>query len=180
MFLEDYIDKRATRYYILRIPYSIINELHKRDFEAIKQPIDESQVNDTVDAVGFDFIRQPKVKCDYLLKQHKSQITKTVTVKIKTFRSEAMLKGASLLGNRESLAMVMVDYDYDGDIFNLDKVFYASEIENSGWVIHLPVEIIKNQTMIIYLDIYGNEYREIKSLKDFKSSSVKKNSKRKK
>jgi site-specific DNA-methyltransferase (adenine-specific)/adenine-specific DNA-methyltransferase len=91
-----------------------------------------------------------------------------------------MLKGASLLGNRESLAMVMVDYDYDGDIFNLDKVFYASEIENSGWVIHLPVEIIKNQTMIIYLDIYGNEYREIKSLKDFKSSSVKKNSKRKK
>ena len=64
MFLEDYIDKGHARYYILRIPYSIINELHNRDFEAIKQPIDESQVNDTVDAVGFDFIRPPKVVCE--------------------------------------------------------------------------------------------------------------------
>ncbi len=88
MFFEDYIDKRATRYYILRIPYSIINELHNRDFEAIKQPIDESQVNDTVDAVGFDFIRQPKVECEYLLKQHKTQTTKTAAIKIKNLRSE--------------------------------------------------------------------------------------------
>jgi site-specific DNA-methyltransferase (adenine-specific)/adenine-specific DNA-methyltransferase len=92
MFLEDYIDKGSTRYYILRIPYSIINELHNRDFEAIKQPIDESQVNDTVDAVGFDFIRQPKVECEYLLKQPKSKLTKIATIKIKTFKSEAMLK----------------------------------------------------------------------------------------
>src|SRR5690606_32944302 len=56
-FLEDYIDYDSTRYYILRIPYSIINELHTRDFEAITQPVDETRVNDTVQAVGFDFIR---------------------------------------------------------------------------------------------------------------------------
>ncbi len=174
VFLEDYIDKGSTRYYILRIPYSIINELHNRDFEAIKQPIDESQVNDTVDAVGFDFIRQPKVVCDYLLKRPKSQSIEIAVIKIKTFKSEAMLKGASQFGNRESLSMVMVDIDYDGDIFNLDKVFYASDIEKNGWEVHLPAESVKKQIMIIYLDIYGNEYREIKSIKDFKSSIKKK------
>ena len=174
MFLEDYIVKGSTHYYILRIPYSIINELHNRDFEAIKQPIDESQINDTVDAVGFDFIRQPKVACDYLLKQTKSQSIEIAVIKIKTFKSEAMLKGASQFGNRESLSMVMVDIDYDGDIFNLDKVFYASDIEKNRWEVHLPAESVKKQMMIIYLDIYGNEYREIKSIKDFKSSIKKK------
>jgi len=174
MFLEDYIDKGSTRYYILRIPYSIINELHNRDFEAIKQPIDESEVNDTVDAVGFDFIRPPKVECEYVLKRPKDQLLDIAVIKIKTFKSEAMLKGASQLGSRESLSMVMVDFDYDGEIFNLDKVYYASEIEKNGWEVHLPVESIKEQMMVIYLDIYGNEYREIKSIKDFKSSRKKK------
>jgi len=177
MFLEDYIDKGSTRYYILRIPYSIINELHNRDFEAIKQPVDESQVNDTVDAVGFDFIRSPKVNCEYLLKYPKDQSIEIAAIKIKTFKSEAMLKGASHLGNRESLSMVMVDYDYDGEIFNLDKVYYASEIEKNGWEVHLPVESVKGRMMIIYLDIYGNEYREIKSIEDFESSLKKKHSK---
>jgi len=127
-FLEDYIDKGSVRYYILRIPYSIINELHSKDFEAIKQPIDESQVNDTVDAVGFDFIRQPKVECAYSIEKPKDQLLEYAVIKIKTFKSEAMLKGASQLGNRESLSLIMVDFDYDGEIFNLDKSYYASEI----------------------------------------------------
>ena len=158
------------RYYILRIPYSIINELHNRDFEAIKQPIDESQVNDTVDAVGFDFIRQPKVKCSYSIEKPKGELLEYATIKIKTFKSEAMLKGASQLENREPLSMIMVDFSYDGDIFNLDKVYYASEIEKNSWKVFLPVEEIKKQMMIIYLDIYGNEYREIKTLEDFTDS----------
>ncbi len=166
-FLEDYIDKGSVRYYILRIPYSIINELHNKDFEAIKQPIDESQVNDTVDAVGFDFIRQPKVECGYYIEKPKDQLLEYAVIKIKTFKSEAMLKGASQLENRESLSMIMVDFDYDGGIFNLDKTFYASEIEKNGWKVFLPLENIKKQIMIIYLDIYGNEYREIKTLQDF-------------
>ena len=32
----------------------IINELHRRDFTAIRQPADEAEVNDTVESVGFD------------------------------------------------------------------------------------------------------------------------------
>lgn len=168
MFLEDYLDKGSTRYYILRIPYSIINELHNRDFEAIKQPIDETQVNDTVDAVGFDFIRPPKVECEYRIKKAARNDSDVASIKIKTFKSEAMLKGASQIANRESLSMMMVDFDYNGDTFTLQKVLYASEIEKNNWEVHLPVESFKDKIMIIYLDIYGNEYRETKTLNDFK------------
>jgi len=169
VFLEDYIDKDSTRYYILRIPYSIINELHNRDFEAIKQPVDESHINDTVDAVGFDFIRPPKVKCEYVARHPRDKLQKFAIIKIKTFKSEAMIKGTSQLGNRESLSMVMVDFDYNRKVFNLDKVYYASEIEKNGWEVHLPIESIKNQIMVVYIDIYGNEYREIKTMDCFKS-----------
>jgi len=169
-FLEDYIDKGSVRYYILRIPYSIINELHSKDFEAIKQPIDESQINDTVDAVGFDFIRQPKVECTYSIEKPEGQLQEYAVIKIKTFKSEAMLKGASQLGNRESLSMVMVDFNYNGEVFNLDKVYYASEIEKNGWKVFLLKENFKDRIMIIYLDIYGNEYREVKTLQNFADS----------
>lgn len=169
MFLEDYIDKGNTRYYVLRIPYSIINELHNKNFAAIKQPVDEIQVNDTVDAVGFDFIRPPKVVCSYCREKPKGQLYEVAAVKITTFKSEAMLKGASQLGNRESLSMVMVDYDYkNNDTFNLNEVFYAADIEKNKWEVHLTTEKFGDKIMIIYLDIYGNEYREIKTLKDFK------------
>ena len=61
-FQQDYIDLDNVRYYALRIPYSIIHELHRREFSALKQPNDEMAVNDTVDAVGFDFIQPPEVQ----------------------------------------------------------------------------------------------------------------------
>lgn len=171
-FLEDYIDKGHTRYYILRIPYSIINELHSRDFEAIIQPVDESQVNETVEAVGFDFIRLPEVECDYLVKRQEEQLLNEAIIHIRTFKSKAMAKGATQKGNLETLSMVMVDYDYDGEVFALDAVFYAAEIEKNGWEIRVPLELLGKQAMIVYMDIYGNEYREIKTLADFRPTAA--------
>ena len=171
-FLEDYIDKDRTRYYILRIPYSIINELHSRDFEAITQPVDESQVNETVEAVGFDFIRLPEVECEYRIAPRQGQMINEAVIYIKTFKSKAMVKGATQKGNRETLSMVMVDYDYDGEVFALDDVFYAADIEKNGWEVRLPLESLGKQAMIIYIDIYGNEYREIKTPADFQAADA--------
>lgn len=60
-FQQDYVTLDGVRYYALRIPYSIIHELHQREFAALKQPVDELAVNDTVDAVSFDFVRRPEL-----------------------------------------------------------------------------------------------------------------------
>lgn len=166
-FLEDYMDKGRMRYYVLRIPYSIINELHSRDFEAITQPMDESQVNETVEAVGFDFIRLPEVECEYRVKPQEGQFINEAAIPIKIFKSKAMVKGATQKGNLETLSMVMVDYDYDGEVFALDAVFYAGDIEKSDWQVRMPLESLGKQVMVIYTDIYGNEYKEIKTPADF-------------
>ena len=38
----------------------------------------------------------------------------------------------------------------------------------SGWEVRLPLESLGQQVMIIYIDIYGNDYREIKTPADFR------------
>ncbi|MFC1500565.1 DNA methyltransferase, partial [Candidatus Zixiibacteriota bacterium] len=171
-FLEDYINIGRTRYYILRIPYSIIDELHTRDFEAIIQPMDESQVNDTVEAVGFDFIRLPEVSCDYLIKPREGEFIDEATILIRAFLSKAMVKGASEQGNWDTLSMVMLDYNYNDEVFTLDASHFAAEIKQNNWEVYIPIEAMGERIMIIYMDIFGNEYWEIKNKSDFLASDI--------
>jgi len=174
-FLEDYVEKDGIKYFILRIPYSIISEIHQKGFTSIKQPTDERAVNDIMEAVGFDFIQIPKVRCEYYLKRSKGigplKLDKgklEAVIKIKTFESSTLLREAQKLKNLESLSMVMIDYDYNGKVFDLDDVFYAEDLKQQGYEIRFDPNKIKGQMMIIYCDIFGNEKREIKTLKDFK------------
>ena len=80
-FQQDYISIDGVRYYALRIPYSIINELHQREFTCLKQPSDEMAVNDTVEAVGFDFIRTPDLKFECGIRKGKGDSPGTAYIK---------------------------------------------------------------------------------------------------
>ena len=173
MFFEDYIEKGGTKYFALRIPYSIIDELHRKGFTHIKQPIREADVNDTIDAVGFDFIQIPDVECDYFIKDKKGQIeldnsNKEAVIKIRKFKSNILSKKPLKFENRETLSMVMVDYDYNGEIFDFDNVFYAEDLKKNNWEVRFDANKIDGQMMIIYIDIFGNEKREVRKNKDFR------------
>lgn len=161
-FLEDYVERGNVRYYILRIPYSIINELHNRDFENIKQPIDEKDVNNTVEAVGFDFIQIPEVDCEY--KNNKKELV----IKIKKFKSRIRSKKPIKYADKETLSMIMIDYNYDGEVFDLDKTYFAENLKKDKYQIKFKADLLDKKMMIIYMDIFGNEKREIKEIKDFK------------
>lgn len=161
-FQQDYIDLDEVRYFALRIPYSIIQELHQREFTALKQPSDELAVNDTVDAVGFDFIRTPELKYECGSCKMESKLLSEAFIRIKIFKSDAVVREPMRKkGNLETLSMMMLDYDYDGNIFDLDAVFYANEIEKAGWEVRFPLESIERQMMVVFVDIYGNEAREL-------------------
>lgn len=172
-FLEDYIEKGKTKYFVLRIPYSIIEEIHNRGFSKIKQPASEMDVNDTVDAVGFDFIQVPTVECKYLIDGKKGQLelgkgTKECVIKIEKFESRVISRKPLEFANLETLSMVMLDYDFDGGVFDLDEVFYAEELKKNNYEVRFAKDKVKGQIMIIYIDIFGNEKREVKALSDFK------------
>jgi DNA modification methylase len=162
-FQQDYLLLDGVRYYALRIPYSIIHELHQREFAALKQPADEMAVNDTVDAVGFDFIRPPELDYVVAANKRRGELFSEGVIRIKTFKSEAVVRDAGRKANRETLSMVMIDYDFDKDtdVFNLDAVYYAEAIQKAGWEVRFPLESIGEQLMAVFVDIYGNEAREV-------------------
>ncbi|MBI3741134.1 MAG: site-specific DNA-methyltransferase [Chloroflexi bacterium] len=160
-FQQDYIDLDNVRFYALRIPYSIINELHHRDFTALQQPNDENAVNETVDAVGFDFIQPPQVQWTVSAKKRKGQMFTEACLKIKKFESRARLRGKDTRGGLETLSMLMIDLDYDGKVFDLDYVFYATQLQADDWQAWFPVEKVGKKVMAVFIDIYGNEAREI-------------------
>jgi len=172
-FQQDYIDLDEVRYYALRIPYSIIHELHQREFTALKQPSDELAVNDTVEAVGFDFIRTPELEYECGSSTRRGELLSEAFIRIKTFKSEAVVRDPiRKKGNWETLSMVMLDYNYDKDVFDLDAVFYAGAIERAGWEVRFPPESIDRQMMAVFVDIYGNEARELIPAERFGASSV--------
>lgn len=148
-FMEDYIEVDGTRYYSLRVPYSFINELHKRKFSAIIQPRNSEDVNDGVEAVGFDFIQTPDL--EFLVENDKLSISQ--------FEGKTRNRGQDEFHGWESFSMLMVDYDYSGEVFDLDEVKYAKDFKDQS--IDFDKSKIKNQSMLIFLDKFGNEARRI-------------------
>jgi len=173
-FQQDYIDLGDVRYYALRIPYSIIHELHRREFTALRQPSDEMAVNDTVEAVGFDFIRTPELKYKAGLGRKKDEQFEHGFIKITTFKSEAVVREPyKKKKNLETLAMVMLDYDYDekSQVSGLNDIFYADAIEKDGWKVRFPIENLGKKIMAVFIDIYGNEARVLMDVEEFRKST---------
>ena len=170
-FQQDYIDFDKVRYYALRIPYSIIHELHRREFTALKQPSDEMAVNDTVEAVGFDFIHTPELKFKTGSEKPKGQSYEYGYIKLETFKSDAVVREPfKKKGNRETLSMVMLDFDYDekAKTFNFDEVCYADAIEKEGWKVRFRTDQLGQKMMAVFLDIYGNEARILFDATEFR------------
>jgi DNA modification methylase len=176
-FQQDYLDLESVRYYALRIPYSFINELHQREFTALKQPADENDVNAIVDAVGFDFIRPPEVTWTAGMATPVTQDKRGAAVQpgmlvqaclhITGFASRAMIRGQDTRGGLETLSLVLVDLDYDGDLFVADQVHFAAELKANDWRIWMPPEAVGAQNMVVCIDIFGNEAREIVTAEQF-------------
>jgi site-specific DNA-methyltransferase (adenine-specific)/adenine-specific DNA-methyltransferase len=169
-FQQDYIDFDKVRYYALRIPYSIIHELHRREFTALKQPSDEMAVNDTVDAVGFDFIRTPELKYKTGTEKPKGEFFEYGVIKVETFKSDAVVREPfRKKGNLETLSMVILDFDYDetAKIFDFDEVHYADAIEKAGWKVRFRSDQLGKKMMVVFLDIYGNEARVLLDAAEF-------------
>jgi site-specific DNA-methyltransferase (adenine-specific)/adenine-specific DNA-methyltransferase len=158
-FQQDYIDVGTVRYYALRIPYSVINELHEKKFTALTQPNDEKAVNDVVDAWGFDFIQPPVVT--YEVGVRKSGGQSEAFLRLKKFASRARLRGENVRGGMESFSMLMLDLDFDGSVFDLDKFYFAHQMEAAKWECSFPVDKMGESVRVVFLDLHGNEAHEV-------------------
>lgn len=172
-FLQDYIEKKGIRYYVLRIPYSVIDELHKRQFTRPMQPASEKEINQNIEQIGFDFIHPPEAKARYYIKQPLGEIFKEMVIEIEEFEAVQRVKEpVKFKDPKDALSMVLVDTDYNSQYFNITHRFFADEIKKAGYKVRIRNPKPGQKIMIIYIDIFGNERVEVKSIEDFKKANV--------
>ncbi|OJF75665.1 MAG: hypothetical protein BKP49_10740 [Treponema sp. CETP13] len=188
-FVDDFVEIDDVRYYFLKIPYHIINELHKKPFVKVRQPQSKKRVNDIEEAVGFHFKRPPEVKAE--IKKSKDEIK----LIIKSFKTNELqsdkAKDEKSFENFETLSAIFIDKNYNGKSFEMDEAFFAddllpkkkskkkSQIEDeanneigeniiddlkqlskTGIEISLKASEVKNQIMVVFTDIYGNDFTQ--------------------
>lgn len=172
-FITDYYEIGNVRYYFLKVPYQIIKELHKVQFKKLRQPQSKNNINNLDDAVGFHFIKQPEVQSKITINDDK------VSLRIKQFKSQyTEEETGEKLDNFESLAMILVDLKYNGEVFLMTKCIFADDlISNKEDEIKSELKKKKEikitfdkkecgkDIMVIYIDIYGNEFKEILKVK---------------
>lgn len=160
-FQQDYIEIGDVRYYALRIPYSIVQELHKKEFLALAQPATAAEINSTVDAVGFDFIRTPDVAYELAVEELGRKHTAVLT--LTRFQSEAAVQNPPKDGPLATLSMVLVDPNFDAerDVVDVQQAFFAEKIKADGNVIKFALPSGMKDVMVVFIDVYGNEAREL-------------------
>lgn len=154
---EDVMVVDKITFFLLRVPYSVIEALHGRQFKLLDQPFSAEMVNDPMDTFGFDFVQLPEVDVNY--RRTRTHFTGTIKAFMRggldpdEFRS---LKKAGKL----DLAMVLIDRNYDGTVFKVSDHFFGDELENDKWKFALPLAECGERVLIIYMDTHGNEFRE--------------------
>jgi len=176
-FMQDEIKHGNTTYVFLKVPLSVLMALiNKNEPGALKQPASETDVNEVMDAIGFDFISQPVVKAVY---KREKPIAKDLfnaaeldyVIEISEFKSNTLAHDPEDFENFETFSMVMIDFNYNGDYFNLSQVYWSDKILDTTSQL-AKIQITENEfsgdrMMVIFMDKYGNELKVIRSKSDF-------------
>jgi hypothetical protein len=154
---EDVVTVDKLTFFILRIPYSVIEALHGRRFKLLDQPFSEQMLNDPMEAFGFDFMQLPEVQAHY--RKTKTHFKGTIASFMRGGLDPDDFDGREDAG-RLDLAMVLVDRDYDGEVFRVSDHFFGDALENRDWTFSLPLADCGERLLVIYMDTHGNEFRE--------------------
>jgi hypothetical protein len=177
-FVDDFVEIDDVKYYFLKIPYHIINELHKKPFVKVRQPQSKSRVNDIEEAIGFHFKRPPEVKAEVIKEKEEIKII------IKSFKSSELLsdktKNEKQKEDFENLSAVFIDKTYNGKAFEMDEALFVDELlpkkkkkqstedfekerkelSKNGVEIVLKSKEVGDKIMVVFTDIYGNDFTQ--------------------
>lgn len=173
-FISDYHEIDQTRYYFLKVPYQIIQELHKEQFKKIRQPQSKNKINEVEDTIGFHFMRQPEAKSKF----------ENGILHLFEFKSTFAEEGTNReMENFESLSMIIIDDNFNGKEFTMNAYYFAEDLiktkvkkklvedtENEEDNIaeelkhqaelQIPIHNYGERICVKYIDIYGNEFTE--------------------
>jgi hypothetical protein len=165
-FIADYEELNGTRFYFLKVPYEMIEELHKTPFVKLRQPRSKNDINNIEEMKGFQFIYKPEISCKLIDKGD------FIELYIDRFSSYSIQVGEQT--DFSTLSSIFVNYDFNGDTFILDDFRFWSEIESNlkedfdtrveiedtvikavAW--KFPKGKLGKKPIFIFSDIYGND-----------------------
>ena len=109
-------------------------------------------------AIGFHFIEQPDVASKINFYDSSLEII------LSKFYSKTLVDdNGNEYKNFETLASIFIDKNYDGQNFIMTDYYFANDLKiiDDNIIINLN-KIGNTDVMIIYTDIFGNEFTEIK------------------
>jgi DNA modification methylase len=155
---EDLIKLGRNVYFILRVPYSVIEALHGKPFQLVDQPTSKEAVNDAIESFGFSFIQKPQAETVT------TRSSNGLRVELQSFRRGGLdpddFEALEDAGRRD-LAMVMVDRAYDGETSRLTEYLFGEDLEANGWSFEVSGEGSDGRVLLIWMDTHGNELSEV-------------------
>ena len=132
---------------MLKFPYKILEDV-SRNFQIQQQPSSQENVNNLINSSGFYFNDDVEI-----------EVKKTrFGLKITRFDTKILDKQGERLTGIEGLAMLLVDVDYDGKIFDMDRTVFAKDISDDGVI---KVTGLTESIAVIAIDKHGNESKPV-------------------
>jgi len=132
---------------MLKFPYKILEDV-SRNFQIQPQPSSQENVNNLINSTGFYFNDDVEIEVERI-KQG---------LKITRFETKILDKQEKRLKGLEGLAMLLVDVDYDGNIFDMDRTVFAKDVGDDGVV---KVTGLTESIAVIAIDKHGNESKPV-------------------
>jgi hypothetical protein len=127
----------------LKFPYSVLEQA-SRNFAIEEQPDTPANINTLVSSVGFYFNDEVTVKA-----------AKTVQgLKLIDFATPILNRDGAHYEGLCGLSLLLVDLNYNGKVFNMDRAVYAKEIPEGGAI---ELAGVTAKTAVIAIDRHGNE-----------------------
>jgi DNA modification methylase len=128
---------------LLKFPYKILEDV-SRNFQIQEQPSSQENVNNLINSTGFYFNDNVEI-----------EVQKTKQgLKITRFETRILDKQGDTLKGLDGLAMLLVDVDYNGEVFDMDSTVFAKDIGENGEV---RLAGLTESVAVIAIDKHGNE-----------------------
>ena len=132
---------------MLKFPYKILEDV-SRNFQIQQQPSSQENVNNLINSTGFYFNDNVEIEVERI-KQG---------LKITMFETKILDKQGERLKGLDGLAMLLVDVDYDGEIFDMDRTVFAKDISDDG---EIRMTGLTESIAVVAIDKHGNESKPV-------------------
>ena len=109
-----------------------------------EQPSSQENVNNLISSTGFYFNDNVEIVVEKTREG----------LKITRFETRILDKQGDSLKGLDGLAMLLVDVDYNGEVFDMDMTIFAKDIGENGEV---KLADLTTSVAVIAIDKHGNE-----------------------